>query len=376
MNRITAIPRLFLGFCFFGYFIGFSFTGDSGTPALAIEPCAALTQLAETTAKDGEVPGIIILFERGDASYLIAEGTTMRDGGEPLTGEETLRLGSITKTYMAALTLELSREGMINLDAPISELLPSSVLARLPANLDPNVRQLLGHQSGIPDYYSRRFYLKDWDRTAPLTPDVALHSIRGVKRTMNPGTRFDYSNTNYQVLALILEQATGKTIDALIEDRLLKRFGLAETYYSVASPPGDVIHGYGSPIDTWEPTFALRENSGPDGGMFASADDAAKWIRTLFASDGALREIGDQMIADTAPESTRKRQGLGVEIFQSRSGDKVFGHTGSLDGYMSGAFYVPKTDTTIVIHMSRSDDQAFSALLSGTFTLAIAQDLE
>lgn len=330
-----------------------------------------LQLLAEETAGD-DVPGVLIYLDRPDEPLTTVAGLSDRSAQTPMDGAATLRLGSITKLYVAALSIELSQAGLLDLDAPISTYLGDEVLAHLPRSLDPSVRQLLNHTSGIPDYYSERFYTEDWDRSEPLTPVLALHAIRGLPSTIKPGERFDYSNTNYHVLALILEKVSGKTMDELLGESIFTPLSLNETFYSAISPPGDTIHGYGSPFDPWEDTFEFLENSGPDGGMFATASDVAVWIRALFSKDGAFTRIGRAMTAHPVQEIARKAQGLGVEMLTSRSGETIYGHTGAIDGYLSAAFYIPSADAVLVIHINRSEEQAFSKLLGQALRLILA----
>ena len=249
-------------------------------------------------------------------------------------------------------------EGALDLDAPIDRYLDDDVFDKLPAGLRPTMRQLLNHTSGVPDYYSERFYREDWkDRTQPLTPELVLHAIRRLEATIEPGSQYAYSNTNYHLAALVLEAVHETPIKEQFQRKLFAPLGLAQTYYDDQFPPGDDIHGYGSPFDEWEDTFAFRENSGPDGGMFASAGDLAIWMRALFAPGAA-------MTRDPVMERERKFQGMGVEILESRSGVKVVGHTGAIDGYLTAAFYIPEKDTVFVAHINRFDENAFNQILS------------
>ncbi len=332
---------------------------------------ADLEELVQDSVGD-EVPGAIVYLDFPGEQISVAAGIAERSTGSLMDEMATLRLGSITKTYMAALTLTLVGEGAFALDDQVSNLLPSDVLGKLPNGLDPTIRQLLNHTSGIPDYYSERFYMEDWDRSQPLTPELVLHAIRGVPATITPGEAFSYSNTNYHVLALILEHVTGERAFDLLQQRILTPLALSGTFYDGPFPEGDTIHGYGSPFDPWEDTFAYRENSGPDGGMFGTTPDVARWIRALFSETGEFQNIGRQMAADPIAESARKFQGMGVEILESRSGDRVLGHTGAIDGYLSAAFYIPAKDAVLVIHINRSDEVAFKTILSQALKLVLS----
>lgn len=318
--------------------------------------------LAEAEASD--VPGAILLVDAPDAPYAAAVGVANRQTNAPMDVGSTLRIASITKSYVAALAVIAARKGEIDLDAPASTYLGEDILSKLPSGLDPTIRQLLNHTSGVPDYYSERFYEEDWDRTQPLTPELVLHAIRGQPATIGPGDGYAYSNTNYHVAALALEAATGKPLGQSLREEIFEPLGLTATYYNEAFPPGDVIHGYGSPFDPWEDTYSYRENSGPDGGAFATASDLAAWMRALHSPDGAFSSIGAEMAAAPVEERERKQQGMGVEILTSRSGVKVFGHTGANDGYLTAAFYIPEADAVLVVHINRTDEAAFASLLS------------
>ncbi|WP_284165074.1 serine hydrolase domain-containing protein [Frigidibacter sp. SD6-1] len=320
-----------------------------------------------------DVPGILLLVDRPGERIELARGVADRETGAPIRIDQTLRAGSICKTYVAALAVMAAREGQVDLDVPISRYLGAATLMKLPEGLDPTVRQLLNHTSGVPDYYSERFYAEDWDRSQPLTTELVLHAIRGLPETNAPGAAFAYSNTNYHLIALILEKVEGRPLADLLRERLLAPLALTQTYYDIALPPGDQIHGYGSPFDPWEDTFAMRENSGPDGGMFMSAGDLVSWLRALYAPGGRFSDIGAEMVAAPVEVRERKLQGLGTEIQLSRSGLKVVGHTGGLDGYLSAGFYVPDLDTVVVLHMNRSDEETFARVLGRVLSELAAQ---
>jgi D-alanyl-D-alanine carboxypeptidase len=316
-----------------------------------------------------KIPGIILLVEGPDISFHGARGYADRKAKKPIKVEHSLRAGSICKTYVAALSIMATDEELIDLDFTIDKYLSADVLNKLPNGLRPTVRQLLNHTSGVPDYYGVRFYLKDWKDRGPLTTELVLHAIRKKKATSIPGTKFSYSNTNYHLLALILEAVYQAPLEALFRERIFEPLDLQETYYNQQFPPGDEIHGYGSPGRPWKDTYEWQENTGPDGGMIAGASDLAVWIRALFSPGGQYSHIGAQMINAPVTEGERKLQGMGVEILQSRSGVNVVGHTGAADGYLTAAFYVQATDTTMVLHMNKSDTKIFGSVLSKIFKI-------
>ena len=119
--------------------------------------------------------------------------------------------------------------------------------------------------------------------------------------------------------------------------------------------------------------YEWQENTGPDGGMIVRASDLAVWMRALFSEQGQYSQLGAQMMNDPVVEGERKLQGMGVEILQSRSGVNVVGHTGDADGYLTAAFYVPVSDTVMVLHMNKSDSKTFGSVLSKILKIISSQ---
>lgn len=309
-----------------------------------------------------EVPGILLMVDRPDERISLTRGYEDRETRAPIRMESVMRAGSICKTYMAALTVKMAGAGQIDLEAPLSLYVDPAVMAQLPEGLDPTIRQLLNHTSGVPDYYSERFYEEDWDISQRLTPALVLHAIRGLPATQVPGTVYDYSNTNYHLVALVLEAVSGKSVASLLQAELIGPLGLQHTYYDAVFPPGDTIHGYGSPFDPWADMFESRENTGPDGGMMMRPSDLVIWLRALLAPGGRFEDIGRVMAADPVLERKRREHGLGLDIMTSREGTEVLGHTGGVDGYFTAGFYVPVRDSVLVLYMNRSDEEIFGPL--------------
>ena len=131
-----------------------------------------------------------------------------------------------------------ANDGLIELDQTIDHYLDQEILSQLPDALRPTIRQLLNHTSGIPDYYGVRFYLTDWQDRGPLTLDLVLRAIRGKKATHRPGEAFSYSNTNYHLVAAILEKVHATDLATLLKRQLFVPLALNDTYYNERSPRG------------------------------------------------------------------------------------------------------------------------------------------
>ncbi len=278
----------------------------------------------------------------------------------PMQASYPLRIGSVSKLATAATIHALIRKGVLSLDRPVSFYLPDGASEKL-AGRNATLRQVLNHSAGIPDYYAS--LPKNWDWSVPLTPERILPVLDGVPATGSAGASYVYSNTGHQVLALVAERATGIPFDRLVEREFIRPLRLDATRYNLTAPGGPV-HGYLSGehglVDQW----ASAENTGPDGGLTASAADVATMLRQLFLAGDRLPGIGAAMATDRiATGRARQWAGLGAEIRQTRDGLELVGHTGNVDGYQTVAYAIPSLNAVIVGHLNSDDTDDLGRLL-------------
>ncbi|MEO1242870.1 MAG: serine hydrolase domain-containing protein [Pseudomonadota bacterium] len=309
-----------------------------------------------------EIPGVVLLVEGPEVSFFKARGVADRKTKAPVREDNLIRAASVTKTYVAALAVMASQEGVIDLDVSIDAYLSNETLAQLPPAPHPTMRQLLNHTSGAPEYYGTAAYLS-WDREEPISTARVLATVTEWPPANAPGEAFSYSNTNYHLVALVLEAVYAKTLSSLLQEHLFEPLGLASTFYNQHRAPGDGIHGYGSLDDEWRDTFEWRDNSGPSSGVKASAADLATWMRALFAKDGVLSQVGAAMAENPIRDDAHWLYGLGAEVYVSQYGDRYYGHTGDIFGYLTAVFYAPAHDTVIVLHMNRWNRDVFEETL-------------
>ena len=321
---------------------------------------------------DEDVPGVILVVDGPDLKYRRAEGVANRKTGSPMSLDHCLRVASVTKTYIASLAVGMALDGALDLDQQIDTLLPESVLAKTPMASMPTVRHLLNHTSGIPDYYTANFY-RNWKKSDPLSTPRILEAVSKRKPTNLAGEAFAYSNTNYHLIALILEGLSDTTIEHLLTESLFGPVGLEATFYNKHRPECDGVHGYGSVLRKWKDTYEWRENTGPDGGIKATANDLVKWLRSLLSEDGQLTHIGNIMSQNSVDETDRKSHGLGLELLYSRTGTVFIGHGGDNFGYLTALYYSPEFDTVVLLHINRWDQDSFSGALGRVFTEVMRQ---
>lgn len=313
-----------------------------------------------------EVPGALLLVQTPDQEFFEAVGLadTRENLAFPL--DASLRVGSVSKLYTASVVLMLADEGAIDLDAPLSTYLPADLIEGI-GNADrASVRQALNHTSGIPDFVdTRSVALKDWSE--PVSNDWIYSIVRNRRARHEPGESYSYSNTNYTLLGEVVEHVTGHSLGEEIQNRIFTPLGLEHSYYTTdgQNVPGDIIHGYGFPFRPNMDTYHLIEHVGADAGIMAAAPDVAIFMDALFRPDGQFRNIGQHMLADPVIISERRADGLGAEIFHSRNGAVVYGHTGDVWGYLTFAGYIKDYDAVFVIHINKDEEDTLIGLMRG-----------
>jgi D-alanyl-D-alanine carboxypeptidase len=246
------------------------------------------------------------------------------DGVSAIDGDSPFAIASITKTFTAALVMQLVEAGRLSLDQEVAPLLPDVGVAR-----GITVRQLLGHTSGIADLLA--------PMRKPMTdhPSRLWRGEQVIARLGDPwfapGATYAYSNSNYVLLGLLVERIYGRPFNEVLERHLLRPLHLDET---------GVLLGRGAPnlmSRSWASAF------GTSGYMYSSASDLLEWGTALYG--GRVLDAGtlQHMAA-----FNRDDYGLGTELIHlgKRSG---VGHTGLLRGYTSLLVHLPKEDMTLVV---------------------------
>ena len=248
-----------------------------------------------------------------------------------------IRAASITKTFVAATVLQLVAEGKVDLDTPIERYLPGRVRGK---GIDANaitVRQLLRHQSGLPEYFDADTPIP----TEPVTADQVLDAALKQPPQFAPGAEIKYTNTNYIIAGLLIEKVTGRPATEEINRRIITPLGLSDTYFPTAGDTGlrgPFAHGYemvdGKRKDV---TNFNASAAGMAGSLVSTGEDTSAFITALL--DGRvvgpeqLREMMDTV--DWPDAGPGFHYGLGLTRIDLDCGVKVWGHGGDIDGYHS-----------------------------------------
>ena len=196
---------------------------------------------------------------RGVIVYVSASGKeyAATAGAERPSASRRFRAGSITKTFTAAIVLQLVQEGMLGLADTLEQHLPGVV----PRGREITVRHLLGHRSGLENYTNFPYWpwLKQALASAATRPIDILRFAASQPLVVEPGSAVMYSNTNYIALGLVIEQVTGSSFADELQRRILDPLGLDHTELPTTRSPSDVVEDevaaeepdWRSPIAAW-----------------------------------------------------------------------------------------------------------------------------
>jgi D-alanyl-D-alanine carboxypeptidase len=294
-------------------------------------------------------------------------------GGTPFTVETVAPIYSVTKTFTAALTLELAKQGSFKLSDPVSKFIPLSAINPT-LNNAVTIQQLLVHESGYSDY-TTELQLQiavAFDPTKIWAPFEAIYFVHQIAE---PGAERRYSSTNYILLGAIIEAATGRKVEDLYRERFFDPLHLESMYLSIREPkPGSVV--YAAPHDNFSQFNPILQYTGqppfPDaytnvsrfsfngilslaftsGGIVSNVTDMAEWGNALFGGRATSRSTLDQMLRSISSTPDEDNDYLGYGIFTNTkisTTDFFVGHNGSAPGYRSLMFYQPERRMTISI---------------------------
>ncbi|MEI5103843.1 serine hydrolase domain-containing protein [Streptomyces sp. PmtG] len=309
------------------------------------------TQRAMDAAVKAGVPGVTAQARDANGVWKAASGVGDRKTLAPRGKDDRFRVGSITKSFVATVLLQMEAEGGLDLDDTVERHLPGLVRGNGNDGRAITVRQLLNHTSGVFDYladpaYNATYlqgdgYLKHrYDTLPPLKHVKVALSHRPV---FKPGARHEYSNTNYVLAGLIIERTGGRTYEKEVRERIIKPLGLKET-----TNPGNGVHlprpssrGYSKLFsarpDRIDDITEMNGSQGwADGDIIASAGDLTRFYRALLT--GKLlppKQLKAMKTTVSNPESPNSAYGLGLQRFKTSCGTSVWGHGGGMVGWLS-----------------------------------------
>lgn len=283
--------------------------------------------LSETSSPSAS----IAVVKDGRIAYVKAYGNARLDPPTPARPETRYPIGSVSKQFMAGCVLLLAQEGKLSLDDPVSKYLPSLTRAS-----EINIRELLSHTSGYQDYYPldyvARFMLQ------PMTADRILDRWARKSLDFDPGTEWQYSNTNYVAAGRIVEIASGMPAFAFLKSRILDPLGMTSAIdYNTETLSSSDAAGY-TRFGPSPPRPATQEARGwlyAAGELAMTPHDLALWDQSLMQGRLLKPSSLTQMITPARLKNGAPTDyGLGVFIVNENDHPKLV-HPGGVSGFVS-----------------------------------------
>ncbi|MDH3492052.1 MAG: beta-lactamase family protein [Acidobacteriota bacterium] len=341
--------------------------------------CFAGTIFPNATAKEAiqkkldnwhanaKFPGATLGVTLSDGtSYGVATGYSDRVKKKKMSPDDMMLAGSVGKTWVAAVAMQQAAKGELDLDAKISKYLGKEAwFKRLPNANNITVRQLMNHTSGLVRYEFNPQFIEDLkkDPYKVWKPEEQIAYLFDTKAEFEAGRGWDYSDTNYIVLGMIIERIAGKSYYELAETRLLKPLKLSRTIPQTGPVLPGLIPGYAGAENPFGGEDEILKDGkfvfNPQfewtgGGMVSNSIDLSRWAKMMYEGRAFDRKMLPQFLdgvpAKLGPGS---KYGLGVIIRETKVGT-TYGHSGFFPGYVTDMMYLPEHKIAVAIQVNSS----------------------
>jgi D-alanyl-D-alanine carboxypeptidase len=318
--------------------------------------------------KAGKFPGatVGVVLANGE-SFGLAVGFSDRDAKTPMKPTDRMLAGSTGKTFAAATALQLVKSGKIGLDDKVEKYLGKEPwFARLPNAKDITVRQLMNHTSGLVRYEFKDQFTKDLTANPDKfwKPAELIAYLLDEKPPFEAGKGWDYSDTNYIVLGMIIEKVTGNKFYDEANKHLVKPLKLKNTVPQDGPRIAGLIQGYAGPNNPFGGKDAMITNGkfaiNPQfewtgGGWASNSEDLARWAKMMYEGKAFDASLLPQMLDGVAAPMLGKdaKYGLCVIIRQTPAGTS-YGHSGFFPGYMTDMMYFPDKKIAVAVQVNTS----------------------
>jgi D-alanyl-D-alanine carboxypeptidase len=340
----------------------------------------------------GQFPGATAAIALPDGSTLaLAVGYSDSTRHVLMLPSDRMLQGSVGKTYFAAVATQLVGEGLLDLDAQASDYLGDRPwFSRIPNASSITVRNLMNHTSGVMRYEFKEQFVTDLraDPDRHWEPEDLVAYVLDEEPSFAAGQGWEYSDTNYILLGMIIEEITGRDLYAEVESRLLTPLGLRNTVPSDGRTIPGLVQGYagaGNPFTGTDEVlladgrFVINPQFEWAGGGFASTtEDLARWAKAVYEGDAFSPDLLDRVL-DGVPArlGPGARYGLGVIIMNTPLGTS-YGHSGFFPGYLTDVAYFPQQRIAVAFQVNTSVPaslgQPFGAIV-GRLAAAVVEEL-
>lgn len=286
-------------------------------------------------------PGLTALvLKNSKVMHRKSYGLARVENSMPINENTLFQLASTSKQFTAFAIALLIDDGKIQLEDPIRKILPE-----LPTYLDTvRLKNLIYHTSGLPDYYSQSDLCF---RKMPATNEDVIWFLRKFEElNFTPGEKFEYSNTGYALLALIIEKVSGLKYRAFLKRRIFDPLNMHSTFVSIHMKPKDsevALSYFGRGTGLGQMPFSSCEKIVGDGGVYSSSNDMQKWLLSLsnarLLSESKIRDVIFK--SGLLNDKTETGYAFGWFVERAEDGTELIHHGGSWLGYHHSLVFLP-----------------------------------
>ncbi len=345
--------------------------GLVGQSTLAPELRERIDKAAQQTLANTGVPSAsVAIVKDGKIAYLQAYGDARLEPKTPARPAMRYCIGSISKQFTAAAILMLAEQSKLALDDPVSRYVPD-----LTRGNEVTIRQLLSHTSGYQDYWPQD-YVPPF-MTQPVTASKILDLWARKPLDFDPGTQWQYSNTNFVITGLIIEKVGGMPLLKFLSKNIFEPLGMRSVInidqdrLAETDPVGYLRYALGPP------RVAPKEGKGwlfAAGELAMPAEDLAKWdisiIDQRLMKPASYREMETDVLLKNGVGT---RYGLGIGV-QNESGHRMLEHGGEVSGFTADNAVFPDDRAAIVVLTNQDAAAASSAIAKAIAPLLFEND--
>jgi CubicO group peptidase (beta-lactamase class C family) len=298
-----------------------------------------LNEYVQAEFKIKEFNGTVLVMQKGKAIYKKAFGMADREWNVANTENTKYRIGSVTKQFTAACILQLAEQGKLSVDDKLSKFIPD-----YPKGDSITVHMLLNHTSGITNYTNLPEF---WPKAIlPLSTDSMIALFKNKPLDFSPGTKWNYSNSGFFLLGVIVEKASGKSFTEYLLDNIIKKLGLKNTLMdNLDSVLAYRAKGYGKNRDgVWQQAMLISmEGPYSAGAMVSTVEDLYQWTKALHNNQVLTAASTQKMLT---PYKENYGYGIGIDSLKTH---KRVSHNGGIPGFSSYLSYFPADDICVAV---------------------------
>ena len=312
-----------------------------------------------------EFNGSVLVVQKGKTIYQKSFGMADREWSVPNTNQTKYRIGSVTKQFTAASILQLQEKGKLQLDDKLSKYFPD-----YPKGDSVTIHMLLNHTSGIKNYTDIPEF---WPKAIlPLTHDSMIALFKNKPYDFSPGTQWNYSNSGYYLLGVIVEKASGKNFTDYVQQEVINKAGLKNTSmdrldsvlaFRAKGYAKNRTGGYSQAM------FISMEGPYSAGAMFSTPEDLVAWTKALHENKILTTSYTQKMMTPYLGN-----YGYGLLIDSLKMHKRVW-HNGGIPGFSTHLSYYPGDDTYVVAisNNEMNADRVGTAMASIAFGLPVSK---